>query len=176
MNFKQKIAVIALGKRDAGKSNTWYEIFGRKIRSGIKRIPLNGSDLTIRVKNGSFEETDDEVETYFDLLLINASREESGKEFEDHLDIDNLPFIVFCSVQYVTAGIQTIDWFRDHGYFLYIQWINPGYRHPLYDDFLGLEERYKSAGIFTRLSGEEKTKRAAAILNFLQDWVKKNKK
>lgn len=175
MKFKQRIAVIALGKRDAGKSNTWYEIFGRKIKSGIKQLPLNGNDLTVRVKNGSFEETDDEIETYFDVLVINASREESGKEFEDHLDVDNLPFIVFCSVQYVEAGIQTIDWFRDHGYFLYIQWINPGYRHLAYDDFLRLEDRYKPSGVFSKLSGKEKTERAAAILDFLREWVRRNK-
>jgi hypothetical protein len=175
MKFNEKIAVIALGKPNAGKSNTWYEIFGRKIRSGVKRLSLDGIDLAVRVKNSSFEETDDEVETYFDIQVINASLEESGKNFEEHLDVDDLPSIVFCSVQYIKEGIQTIDWFLDHGYFLYIQWINPGYQHGEYADFLKLKERYQSGGVFTKWSGAEKKQRATAILHFLRNWVRENR-
>ena len=176
MKSKRKIAIVALGKPHAGKSNTWYEIFGRTIRSGVKQLDLNGWNLIVRVKNASFEESDDEIETYFEVLVINASNEESGKEIEDYLDVDDLPLIVFCSVQYIKDGIKTIDWFRDHGYYLYIQWINPGYHDQRpYDDFLKLEKRYQSGGTFTKRSGKEKKERASDIVEFLRRWVDNNK-
>jgi hypothetical protein len=172
MKSKRKIAIIALGKPHAGKSTTWYEIFGRTIRSGVKQLDLDGRNLTVRVKNASFEESDDEIETYFAVLVINASNEESGKKIEDYLDVNDLPWIVFCSVQYIKDGLMTIDWFWEHGYYLYIQWINPGYHDERpYDDFLELEKRYGSSGKFKRRSGKEKKERAAAIVEFLRAWV-----
>jgi len=175
MKSTKKIAVIALGKRNAGKSNTWYEIFGKTIRSGVKRLPLNGNIASIQVKNASFEESGDDIKIYFKVQVINASNEESGYQLEDYLDVDDLPYIVFCSVQYVQDGVKTIDWFREHGYFLYIQWINPGYHDGQpYDDFLGLEERYIADGVFTKVSGKEKKRRAVSIVNFLSQWVRTN--
>lgn len=175
MDTKQKIAIIALGKRNAGKSNTWYQIFGRKIRSGSKQLTFNGMKFKVEVKNGSFEETEDDIATYFNVFVINGSNEETGKQVEDHLDVDNLPTIVFCSVQYIKEGQKTIDWFRDHGYFLYIQWINPGYSHSAYADYLEMEKRYSASGIFSQWSGKEKEDRATDILLFLCRWLRKNK-
>jgi len=172
----KKLAIIALGKRNAGKSNTWYEIFGRVIRSGLKRLSLNGKKMLVSVKNSSFEESGDEIEGYFDVFVINASNEESGYEIEDYLDVNNLPSIVFCSVQYVEDGLKTIDWFKDHEYYLYIQWINPGHHdHTEYNDYLEFERRFHSSGTFTKCSGKEKAQRGMAIVQFLSQWIKSNK-
>lgn len=164
----KKVAIIALGKRNAGKSSTWYEIFGRVIRSGIKQLRINGKEAKVFVRNSSFEESGEEIEDYFEVFVINASPEESGNDPEDYLDEKQLPNIVFCSVQYIEHGIETISWFKKNGYFLYIQWLNPGYLdNAEYSDYLGFEKRFHSSGIFTKRSGKEKAKRAAEIKEFL---------
>ncbi len=120
-----KIAVISLGNRNAGKSSTWYTIFRRVIRTGIKQLRINSRAHEVFVKNSSFEETDKEVEGFFDVFVRNASFEEYGDEIEDFFDEDDLPNIIFCSVQYTEKGKKTITWFQEHGYYLYIQWLNP---------------------------------------------------
>ena len=59
--MKQKIAIIVLGKPNSGKSNTWYEIFNRTIRTGWTKLKFNNTEIKIFVKNSSFEETGKEI-------------------------------------------------------------------------------------------------------------------
>lgn len=166
----RKIAIIALGKRNAGKSNTWYQLFGKTIRSGLKKLRINNKELLTFVRNSSFEESGDEIENYFDVYVVNSSPEESGYEIEDYFEENNLPNMIFCSVQYVEHGIKTIDWFKKNNYFLYIQWLNPGFKDTSeYDDYLGFEKRFSSAGIFSKRSGKEMTLRVAEIRRFLEN-------
>src|SRR5690348_2802024 len=120
----KKLAVIVLGKRNAGKSSTWYEIFGRKIRTGRKQLTIDKIKNEIFVKNSSFEETGDEIDEY--IFVKNSSFEEDGNDVEDFFSEDQPP-IIFCSVQYIEKGVETINWFKAQGYYLYIQWLNPGY-------------------------------------------------
>src|SRR5437870_4409919 len=109
MKKDKKLAVIALGRRNSGKSNTWYEIFGRTIRTGFKKLELNDTELGIFVKNSSFEETGKEIGS--DIFVKNSSFEETGEEVDEIFDIENLPIIIFCSVQYTQKGIRTLSWF-----------------------------------------------------------------
>lgn len=170
MQNPKKLAVIALGKRNAGKSNTWYEIFGKKIRSGWKKLKLHNRKQYVYLQNASHEEANTEIEET--LFVRNASFEEAGDEPENYFDSDNLPKIIFCSVQYVEKGIRTINWFKDNGYYLYIQWINPGfYGGKKYEDHLGFEKEFKPYGDFKKHTGKEKANRAKEIKEFVFDWL-----
>lgn len=169
----QKLAIIALGKPNSGKSNTWYEIFGRVIRSGWKTLKISNNELNLFVKNSSFEETNEEIN--IDIFVRNASFEEYGDEIENSLSLKKLPSIVMCSVQYTEKGIKTIDWFRKHNYYIYIQWINPGYKHQKeYSDSLNFEETFKNFGEFHKITGKEKANRAKTIKIFLANWKTQN--
>jgi|SRR6218665_1295481 len=168
--MKQKIAIIALGKQNSGKSTTWYELFGRTIRTGWKTLRIGNKHKTVFIKNSSFEETGQEI--CLDVFVRNASFEEYGDEIEDYFDLNTLPEIVLCSVQYTEKGIRTITWFKENGYSLYIQWINKGFCHETeYDDFLNFEERFSPFGVFNKVSGKEADNRVAQIKQFLVNWI-----
>ena len=168
----KKLAIIALGNRNSGKSNTWYEFFGRVIRTGYKKISFNKEETEIFVKNSSFEEMGDDIDE--DVFVRNASFEEYGDDADGYFDIDNLPKIVFCSVQYKEKGIETINFFKDHQYYIYIQWLNPGcWDSKSYDDYLNFEESFKDFGEFHIENGKEKKERVLKIKEFIYNWIKK---
>ena len=170
--MEKKLAIIVLGKKNSGKSNTWYEIFGRRIKTGWKKLYINKKLIDVFVRNGSFEEMGDEIGQ--DIFIKNSSFEEDGDEAEDYFDF--YPGIIFCSVQYTDKGIRTINWFKDNGYYLYIQWLNPGYYYEKEQtDFLEFEKTFSSSGVFTKHSGHEKKERVGEILKFLYEWLQKNK-
>jgi len=172
---KQKVVVIALGKPNSGKSNTWYEIFNRTIRTGWKNLSLTNTKLEVFVKNSSFEETGKKIN--LKVFVRNASFEEYGDEVIDFFDSRNLPNIVLCSVQYTEKGIRTINWFKENDYYLYIQWINPGFTHKTeYSDFLNFETTFKPFGEFHKITGKEKTNRVIEIKKFLAKWILSNEK
>ena len=172
----KKLAVIVLGHKNSGKSHTWYELFGRVIRSGYKRLNLGYKQINPVVKNSSFEETDQEIEDYIDPFVQNSSFEENGGEIENWFDEDGLPDIFFCSVQYSTHGIQTINWLKEKGYYLYIQWLNPGYHDKEeYADSLDFENKFQNSGQFERYTGKEKIDRTIRLKKFLTDWVTNNR-
>jgi len=171
---KKKLAIITLGRPNSGKSSTWYEFFGKVIRTGWKTIYINKQKLEIYVRNSSFEETNDEIG--IDIFVRNSSFEEYGDEPETFFDDDNLPEILFCSVQYIKKGICTIQWLVDHGYSLYIQWLNPGFKDATkYDDFLKFEEAFSMHGIFLTESGKEKANRLKKVNDYLAKWIFDNK-
>lgn len=167
---KEKLAIIVLGKANSGKSSTWYELFQRTIRTGRKKLKLSTGGLNVFVKNSSFEETHKEIS--IDVFVRNASFEEHGDEAHDFFDENNLPQIVFCSVQYIEKGIRTINWFKEHDYYLYIQWLNPGFKHKTeYDDYLDFENIFSEYGIFHKVTGKEKVDRVNEIKEFLIKWT-----
>lgn len=169
---KKKLAVISLGKRNSGKSSTWYEIFGRVIRTGWKKLSFTKDEITLFVKNSSFEETGTEIDE--DIFIRNASFEEYGDEIIDYFSEKKLPNVIFCAVQYVEHGIQTINWFKEHDYYLYIQWLNPGYSDSCeYSDFLEFEKQFGNYGIFIKKTGKEKKLRATEIKEFVFFWITK---
>jgi hypothetical protein len=173
MNSK-KLAVLILGNRNSGKSNTFYDFFGRTIRTGYKRFKLEGKELGVFVKNSSFEEMGQTIDD--DIFVRNASFEEWGDEAEDYFDLNNLPKLVFCAVQYKEKGLKTIEYFKKQGYYLYIQWLNPGFKDSQeYKDFLKFEENFSKYGEFHKVSGREKFNRVNEIKQFLVDWILKDK-
>jgi len=166
----QKLVVIVLGKPNSGKSNTWYEIFKRNIRTGWKKLKLSNIDLNIFVKNSSFEETRKDIN--INVFVRNASFEEYGDDIKDFWDSNKLPEIIFCSVQYIEKGLNTIKWFKENGYYIYIQWLNPGYKHSIeYSDYLNFENTFKDYGEFHKITGKEKENRSIEIKRFLTKWI-----
>lgn len=166
--IKKKIAILVLGKPNSGKSKTWYTIFRRIIRTGWKKLKLSNAELNIFVQNSSFEETGNII--HVDVFIRNASFEEYGDDIIDNDELKKIPDIVFCSVQYINKGIDTINWFKENGYYLYIQWLNPGYKDKSeYEDDLKFEENFKEFGEFHQVSGKESEIRTTAIKKFLLD-------
>ena len=170
----KRIVIVALGNRDSGKSTTWYEFFGRVIRTGYKRISFNFREIEIFVKNSSFEEMGEDINE--DVFVRNASFEEYGDDAKEYFDINNLPKIVFCSVQYTQKGIETINFFKEHQYYIYIQWLNPGCCDSTsYIDHLKFEESFKDFGEFHIESGKEKKERVLKIKAFIYNWIRQKK-
>lgn len=169
MNTK-KLAIIILGNRDSGKSNTFYELFGRRIKTGWKKLPLEGKYIETFIKNSSFEETGQKIDD--NIFVRNGSFEEMGDNIETDPNINQFPSIIFCAVQYIEKGLSTIEYFRKNGYYLYIQWLNPGYKDKQeYADYLKFEEKFSSAGKFYKVSGKEKTERVEQLKQFLINWI-----
>jgi hypothetical protein len=170
--MKKKLVVIALGNRNAGKSRTWYELFGRVIRSGWKTLQINNEEIRSFVKNSSFEETGKEITE--NVFVRNASFDEYGDDVEDYFGPDDLYDLIFCSVQYTEKGLRTIQYFKDNGYTIYIQWLNPGYHDrddAKHNDVLGFEKAFGSHGQFHTVSGKEKIRRVQAIKEFVVKWI-----
>jgi len=103
-----KLLVAVVGNRNAGKSHTWNTLFGRKVRTGVRP-----RSLTLF----SNAETD--------VFLVSGSPQERKKEIDEILKGQH-PRIVLCSVQYTPDGLETIRFFQQHGYFLFVHWLNPG--------------------------------------------------
>ena len=161
--------------RNAGKSSTWYGLFVRVIRTGWKKLQINGEEIRSFVKNSSFEETGEEINE--DVFVRNASFDEYGDEVDEYFGEDDLYDIIFCSVQYTEKGLRTINYFKDRGYFIYIQWLNPGYhdRNEKHEDVLEFEKTFGGYGEFHIVSGKEKVNRVRTIKEFLVKWILKTK-
>lgn len=172
--MEKKVAILILGNRNSGKSNTFYEFFGKKIRTGLKKINFNKKDIELFVKNSSFEEMDQEINDA--IFVRNSSFEELDDEAENFFNENNLPKIVLCAVQYKEKGLSTIEYFKNKGYYLYIQWLNPGFKDTKeYDDFLNFSSTFSEYGEFHQVSGKEKKLRTAQIKTFLLNFILSNK-
>jgi hypothetical protein len=108
--MNDNLCVAVLGHCHSGKTMTWDTLFGRRVRTGrrMRRLFLTATQ-------------------YVEVFLVNGSFEER------HLDIDRIigdiaSRIVLCSMQYHPKVTRTIQYFRQHEYFLYVHWLNPGYR------------------------------------------------
>lgn len=151
-----KLVVAILGNRNAGKSSTWYELFGEKVRTGpsTRKLSLTKSHY---IK---------------DVFLVNGSPEERDEPIEELIG-DQQPTVVLCSTQYI-VGNKTLQYFIDDGYDLYVQWLNPGFgdQQP-YGDTLGFVDLLLSAGAtVTQRDGRLPTgERVKEIRQFVYGWA-----
>lgn len=153
-----KLVVGLLGHRNAGKTKTWYELFGNKVKTGKKTKKLH---LT--------------PEEYADVFLVSQSPEERK------ISIDAIigkagPDIVLCSMQYTPEVMLTIDYFHTNGYAMYIQWLNPGHNDPgdePYGDYHGVAHQilFRRGMIAIRNSKTDVTNRVQEIREFIYSWV-----
>jgi hypothetical protein len=151
-----KLAVIVLGHRRSGKSTTWNALFERTVRTGIEIRELTlTNDLTIPV------------------FLVSGSPEERQLYVGDIISDAN-PRVVLCSLQYTEAGRESIQFFVDNGYRLFVQWLNPGYSDQgLMPDFLGFLPflLYNRAVVSIRDGQQEPYERVREIRDYLIGWA-----
>lgn len=160
-NLGKKLAVIALGNKNSGKSHTWYNLFGQKVVTGkyIRPLYFNSSEYT-------------------NVYLLNGSMEERRKNIKDEL----IPCdILLCSVQYSPKGKQTIEYLHQQGFQILVYWLNPGcYDKDKYTDarigIIEMIETYPNSIVrqTEAIPDDNHTKiRADEICEFIFDWAKK---
>jgi len=151
-----RLAVVALGRRNAGKSLTWNDLFGRAVRTGDGIRPLElGREETV------------------DVFVISGSPEERDMPVSRILGRDR-PRIVLCSIQYADAGRDSIRFFSQNGYSFYVQWINPGYKdHGTSADHLGLIQLllHEYSVVSIRNGRTRSWWRAREIRDFIRGWA-----
>jgi hypothetical protein len=156
-----KLAVIVLGNENSGKSETWYQLFGKRNLPTRKRL---------RTLNLSENEA-------VEVFLANGSMEERNKKIEDVINKE--ANIVLCSVQYVESGLETLEYFIKNDFEILVQWLNPGYSdgESEYFDSLGMKKYLADNGAsITTKSGKIAPKnRVDEMRIFIYGWAKKNK-
>ncbi|HEX8524539.1 MAG TPA: hypothetical protein VF669_19950 [Tepidisphaeraceae bacterium] len=157
----ENLLVGVLGHSNAGKSTTWYDLFDRNVRTRGNRPQR----LYLR-------ETE-----YVEVVLINGSPEERGLSVEDILE-GSSPRIVLCSMQYRRDVGETLSYFEQRDYQLYVQWLNPGYRDSSeYPDSLELEARINvpPSALVVRNGKEPPRARVREIFEFIDNWARERR-
>lgn len=106
-----KLLVAVLGNRNSDKNKTWNTLFETTVKTGkqLRHLYLN------------------EAQWVDSIFLASGSSEERGLPIEDIMPKGSSPTIVLCSVQYRRGMESTFDYSLNHGYDLFVQWLNPGY-------------------------------------------------
>ncbi|MFN3664745.1 MAG: hypothetical protein ACK4S0_01225 [Sediminibacterium sp.] len=156
--MKHNLLIGMLGHRNSGKSTTWYELFEERVRTGnnIRRLNLTNTE-------------------YIEVFLVSGSPEERDLYVGDIIG-DLRPRIVFCSMQYISNVIDTIDYFVDNDYFLYVQWLNPGHHdqnNMPHADYLGIIQRLLSldATVSIRDGKKNPKERVQELVDYLYGWA-----
>jgi hypothetical protein len=157
MKGPSRLLVGVLGHRNAGKSYTWNKLFGRTVKRG--RRPHN---LTLRDRE------------CVEVFLVSGSFEEREEYAGDILGNQNCK-IVLCSMQYTSEVQTTLDYIARNDFFLFVQWLNPGYKdhHLVAFDNLGLVNRILSTpSVLSIRSGRHSSERVQEIREFIYGWAK----
>ena len=163
----ERLLVAVLGHPNAGKSKTWVELF----RTPTVRTSPRGHERELKV----FQEE------CVSVLLINGSPKERGIDVSNIINPGNIanfepPRIVLCSMQYPhDIKGTTLQYFINHGYYLFIQWLNPGYEdsHKYEDNFKCIPDildRDKSL-LSIRDGKTNLTSRVNEIRDFIRGWA-----
>jgi hypothetical protein len=155
MAKQDRLFVAVLGNRKAGKSTTWYELFGQRVRTG--KVPHK-----LELRPGEFVE----------VFLISGSPEER-KKYAGQILAGQRCRIVLCAIQYTPAVERTLKYVFDKGFWVYVQWLNPGYSDRGETlDRLGLVNRIlANYGVVSIRSGREVKGRAQEIREFIYGWA-----
>jgi hypothetical protein len=155
-----RLFVGVLGHRNSGKSRTWNDLFGATVHTG--KLPRM---LELR--------PDECVEVF----LISGSNEERYQYAGDVLGGQNAR-IALCSMQYTDAVVDTIRYVEDEGFWIYVQWLKPGYNDldQHHSDYLGIANRllFNSEATLAVRSGKDDppTSRVREIKEFIYGWAK----
>jgi len=151
------LLISVLGNRDSGKSFTWNALFNRTVKTGKyeRRLYFNQHE-------------------YVNVFLVSGSPEEREEYVGDIISITN-PRIVLCSAQYVEAVKTTFEFFRKNGYFMFIQWLNPGFcdSGTEYRDVLDLTNWLSShkSIVHVRSGKNDANPRVDEIKEYLYKWA-----
>ena len=167
--MKNRLAVIALGHSDSGKSYTWNSLFRmpphQYMRSGHHRLELRPRQ-------------------FVDVLLIVRAPQEYGENaFWNMLKGSNCP-IVLLSIRYNPPqswnpdyDIETVlDYLNVNNFQLYVQWLNPGKKSPKTTpdkDSRGIGDKVRrSGGEFHVRDGKKNADpRVQEIRDFIYEWA-----
>lgn len=156
--MKNKLVIGLLGHRNSGKSSTWNDLFQRTVKTGteIRRLYLTKSK-------------------YIEVFLVSGSPEERDT-YVGELIGKLKPRIVLCSMQYIPEVSKTIDFFVENDYFLYIQWLNPGYNDQNdipHSDYLGIANQLVAldSTISIRDAKQIRKGRVQEIKDYLYGWA-----
>lgn len=155
--MSDKLAVIVLGNRQAGKSKTWNTLFQKTVKTGSsqRELEFNRCERTW-------------------VFLVSGSPEERDLYVGDII-ADKDARIVLCSLQYRDTVEESLQYFRDNGFQLYVQWLNPGYSGgSQQEDSLGLIPKLLGRGATIAIAnGKSPTEpRVREIRNFIYGWAK----
>jgi hypothetical protein len=105
----KRLAILVLGRRNAGKSTTWNTLFQSTVKTGTRerRLFLNKA-------------------SWVNVFVVTGSPEERDIPVAELLPADP-PAIVLCSAQYRADVTETLQYFFRNGYEMRVQWLNPGY-------------------------------------------------
>jgi hypothetical protein len=153
---RDRLLVSVLGHRNSGKSHTWNALFGRTVKRGSQphRLQLRSGECV-------------------EAFLVSGSFEERNEYAGDVLG-DQDCRIVLCSMQYVEEVRETLDYLIENRFFMYVQWLNPGYRDcAVVFDRLGLASVILSApSVLAIRSGKEDARpRVQEIREFIYGWA-----
>ncbi|HAC64705.1 MAG TPA: hypothetical protein DCF68_14515 [Cyanothece sp. UBA12306] len=175
------LVIIVLGSQNSGKSRTWNTLFGQKVKTGRKLRKLNIGDkcVDIFLINGSPEERKLSVgDIIVELFLVSGSPQERERYVGDIIK-DKNPRIVLCSIQDIPEAKSTFNYFSDRGYFMFIHWLNPGFRQQRKSDQVVqtlLENLQPNSFIFKEKDGNDNPlERVNEMKNFLGSWAKRKK-
>ena len=152
------LVVAVMGHRNSGKSTTWYELFGRTVRTGteLKKLYLTNTE-------------------YIEVFLVSGSPEERETYVGDIIGTLR-PRIVLCSMQYRRDVTTTIDFFIQNEYSVFVHWLNPGFNDDNVKSFdeLGLiNYLIANDSIVGIRNGRVSTKkRVQEIRDYLYGWAK----
>lgn len=107
--MSNKLVIAVLGHPHSGKSTTWNDLFEARVKTGrhLHRLYLSEAE-------------------WVEVFLVSGSPQERNKDIADIIG-EQTANLVLCSLQYREDVIQTIDYFLNMGYAMYVQWLNPGY-------------------------------------------------
>jgi hypothetical protein len=153
----ERLFVGVLGNRNSGKTHTWKTLFGGTVRTGLRPRTLTlATNECVKV------------------FLISGSNEERNQYAGDILDKQNCQ-IVLCSMQYTERVVGTINYAKERGFLIYVQWLNEGYSDSgEYFDRLGLINRILTLdSVVTKRSGKgNAVARVQELREFIYGWAK----
>jgi hypothetical protein len=151
-----RLFVGVLGHRRAGKSTTWNTLFGRTVKTGNRSrlLELRPAECV-------------------ELFLVSGSPQERRKYTGAVLRNQNAR-IVLCSMQYVEEVADTIEYVRDRDFWVYVQWLNPGFHDAgWYPDYLGIGDRFLFSGATTAVRSGQRhlNSRVRELREFIYGWA-----
>lgn len=111
---------------------------------------------------------------YIEVFLVSGSAEERHLYVGDIIG-QQQPRMILCSMQYLSDVTQTIDYFLQHRYSLYMHWLNPGYSDTArQQDALGLIPILLDRGavVAIRDATNNASVRVEEMKDFLYGWAK----
>lgn len=153
----ERLLVVVIGHRNAGKSKTWNTMFERSVKTGkeSRYLYLN------------------KAQWIDDVFLVNGSPQERDVPVEEMMP-EELPRIVLCSVQYREGAKDTFNFFFQHGYDVFVQWLNPGYSDQNnYPDDLDLVMWLldRGAALCQRTGKDEPEARVNELKQYVLGWA-----